>query len=432
MKVDYICKYLVFLTLVIASCGKPHVSVLSELIPSRENTEVRLGYGVDIITEEPLERCMDWDEGEYIREDAAAGAQAAEQSTRGLEIHVEQISSYKQYDEFSRQSVSANISAKFYSGGYNYDGNRSSKMQSDQVIVGMKAFADYGRSYLKNPRLKPEFQELLEKNPRVFYARCGTEYISGFNEGQGIYVLMSTTANLQESYRNVAQSLKAKMRAFGAKAELSASFENIATSLLKFGALKIDVSLMGGSSLGSLSVLLSNDVDVAQFKEKIAEIMGELQRSAAQRHIYISSVYPGISSREGKVLASIKRETLKELFADYRKLMDNLLRLRKIIHSSDTFELPTSGFSNICTKYPVQCKEYLLQLAEREKGLRGALDKVNELSDNCVAAEKPSECKTLSPQELNIDEMTLIDWPDQFKGFLYQQWLDTYKRELTK
>lgn len=420
------------LLLATGNCGSPSVSSVKELIPARENTEVRLGYGVDVVTEEPLEKCIEWNKDSYEREDAAAGAKAADGSTRSLGIQVEHISSYEQYDDFSRQSVSANISYKVYSGSYNYEGNHSSKMQSDQVMVGMKAFADYGRSYLKDVKLRPEFAELLEKDPKAFYTRCGTEYISGFKEGQGIYMLMSTTSNLQESYDHVSHSVKASMKSVGVKADFSASFLDIATSLLKFGSLKIDVRLVGGSSLSSISNLVSSTMDVENFKTKITDIMKGLERSAAQRYVYISSPYPGITDKDGKILASIKKETLKDLFSDYRKLMDNLVRLRKIIRSSDSFILPISGFANICTKYPLQCKEYLLTLGTREKALRNALDRVNELSDACVVAKKPSDCSSLSAEEINIDELSMIKWPDQFKGFLYEQWLDTYQKELTE
>lgn len=391
------------------------------MIPNDTSSELRLGHGADPVTDKLYEKCVEFEENEYVGEDLFQKYEDyADLPSRKLEMKVELVTTYDQVDRFTNASISAGVSYAAASGSFSYNKENRYSLESDRAMVGIEAIADYGRWYLKGVKLKSEFLKLYKKDPKMFYSLCGKEYVSGFIAGQGIRILLATEKLSIYSYEKIAMSMSAAYGAGNLSANLDASFLNVAEELSKLGSLSINLLTFGGSEFNSLTKLMESKGDIEEFRKRVAELAKDMESNKAIKVVWITQPYPGVLNEDNKILNDVKRKTLRDLFQTYRHIAGARDRLSLAVNQGmDTHIRPFCG-----AKYSKECDNYIELMNQRFAALENAVNNIETLYRECVNAESTVECKLPTIEDVNVDFLTQMMWPERYKYELYQRYLD--------
>lgn len=390
------------------------------------NTTIRLGYGIDTDIAQVFdgESCVEFDPNNVVNEDSRNPNEQAPTHTKLFNVAKEVVSSSLQMDEYTHTSVSASINYMVASAGYSMDDKQVSKLKSDQVAVGIKVDADYGRWYLKNVKLKPEMARLAQRDLQAFFAKCGHEYVSGFKLGQGLKVLMTTVSRSSFYRHDRTEEFNADVGSGDVSAKVNATIQQSAMQLLNYGSLQVKVTGYGNSGISVVSDILRNEGEVKKFVEQVSKMVSDMTTNSAVKSAYVTSRYPGIpSSAYDPMLAQIKYNTYQSLFSDFRKVLSDLERLRLIARNGFAGQ-----FWTMCNASSAQkCQEYgnyinyLIGINEQ------ALRDINSAARKCVKAVKAEDCVSTSVWVVNpvLGELQKsVKWPYQFRKELYQAELD--------
>ncbi|SME98277.1 hypothetical protein [Pseudobacteriovorax antillogorgiicola] len=402
----------------LASCGNESVSTLDAVIPITTESEARLGFGIDPIYEQNYENCVEFDDG-VVSEDSHSES-TFNSGAPSLKLDQRQITTHKEVDRFLNASISGSFSYLGATGSFSTSYENRFDLDSDNLTIGIEAIADYGRFYLKNVRIKPEYAALSDKE---FERRCGREYISGYRLGQGVYILMSLSESTLETYEKITADFDASK---GGNT-IESNFVKSAELLSKYGQLTVAARVFGGGDVASLSALLANSKDAEKFMTQIESYLKKMKKSQAVRTKYLTSAYPGRPNDISAVtFQSYKKETLTDLYSDYRKVMTSLSRVRSYIREGGPALRRYFG-SRLCqvseSSRGPNCNEYISALNTLKDDLEEAVAVINKHASNCIAARQTSECKTPDVETLNVYDLTIIRWPGQYKKVLLDQLL---------
>lgn len=411
---------LLLILLMGSGCDREHEKIdsgIKTVIGMNPKSEVRAGLGVNADTLDLFEECIDMQGAEFKAEDGQPEPGAGSPST-DLQVNVVSISSYQDLDQFTDVNVSANIKSASYSGSFNYSQTEKYAMTSDLASVGIQASADYGRWYLKEPKLKPEYQSLYERSPQEFFKRCGSEFVSGYRRGQGVLILLSTSKKSVETYEKISASVQASVNSGTVTGNASASFLNIASSLLKMGSLNVEVRAYGGGPLSTISGLITAKADVESLATQISNLVNQMTPVQSSRYVMMTSPYPGVNYSEIKsspVMRDYRQFILRSLFADYRRLQQDLNRAAEIVRNGAGLKKNLGPLCTFPTKSNDTCDAFVSRLDGLKTNIEGAIRTIDELTKKCSVATDPDGCKSASAGDVRVSDLTIKTWEQQYR-----------------
>lgn len=387
------------------------------------NSTIRLGYGIDtsILKVFGAQPCVEFDPNDVEHADSPNSNVRNPTGTKGFNVYKEVVTSSMQADEYTHTSVSASLNYFAASGKFNADDKQVYKMSSDQLAIGIKAEADYGRWYLKHVRLKPMMYWLAKLDKQAFFAKCGHEYVNGYKLGQGLSVLLTTLNRTSFYSQEFSSSTSVSIGGSSVGVAASAAFESAAKELIKLGKVQVRVTGYGTTALPSET--LSSEEDIITFSKKIRDIVEKMRTQDAQEISYITSPYPNVSYTADPIMEEIKHNTFESLFSDFRRVSSDLDHLRSIARSSVPAQI-----SGLCQQRGIkECTDYgnyldhLIQLDQQ------AIDTIDQQAMACEKAEHAGDCVSTSVWVIHpelADVASGVKWPSYYRRLLYQAGLD--------
>lgn len=415
------------------ACGRDASEEKSKTLatlPVTGETELILGNGLNVDTEDRLENCMEVANVPLVPADGQPDQIGEGSSTAALTLDVRSLSTYEDIDRFTNTSVSASVKGATYSGSFSYNGTEIYALTADNAVVGIQATADYGRWYFQNPQLKQEYKAIYDRNPEEFFRRCGTEYVSGYRLGQGVSVLLSTASRSQYSYEKISMDAKASADFGAGSGSVSASFLNVASSLLKLGSLNVKVRAYGAGGINTLEKLIKAEADVKSLAQEISQIVGAMKPNQATRYVLLTSPYPGIDYKDFKyspVLKAHRRQTLINLFSDYRKLSQDLNRATTLSRNLPALVSSWGKLCDYATAETGSCSDFVTKMDAWKVGLQNGIAKIDELTKQCSAATKIDDCKSARTADLLVGDLMVKQWEQQYKNVLILAFLKAHQ-----
>ncbi|KYG66554.1 hypothetical protein AZI86_05785 [Bdellovibrio bacteriovorus] len=397
------------------------------ILQNTEKNEAQLGSGIRVETEQLFPTCLQsFDRKEMISEDTLASTPVPE-SAKSVEVKSEVIRSYETLDEYTNTSFSASVQYMAYSGSAYYNREAQTKISSDTITVGIKAIANYGRWYIKNPVLKPEFARLAQTNIKEFYKRCGKEFVSGYKLGQGINIVLRTLDYSSYSYEKVDMGMSASGGSGGFSASVQAAFMSVASKLLNYSSLEVQINAYGLEGLQTTSRIIKTEKDVEKILETISAMIEEVEKKNAVVTDYLTAAYPIKDQPYTGALGEARRQSLKDLFAAFRQIDFDLSRMRSYVTHDYVAE-----FQKLCDlneedkRTLMTCERYQEYVKRQTTALNSARELVVKAIQDCANAEDIKNCRLadLDAQMMLAKETRL--WPKQYRRKLE---IAKYKRE---
>lgn len=402
-----------FLLLAALVTGTARAAIIS-ITPE---TELRLGDGVEPLTEQHFNSCVNFDVNDVYAEDS--NAKIKNPSTRHMNLSLDLITSYSDFDRYMNVSVSASMKAMSGGGSFSLNQESRNTLHSDQAALGITSHADYGRWYLKNVTLKPEYKKLSEEDREKFYELCGKEYVAGYTLGQGVKVLLTTSQNSAYSYDRLRASIAASYNGGATSGKMSADFENVTRELIKNGMLKINFVAYGSGEMKAGEALIRDQADIKAYRDKIADIVKAIEGKQAMKIAYLTRPYESLEGTYDPIFASLQKQTIELLFASYRRLFDTRARLSNIMGP----QFASFAERECVADYKTYCEDYVAAMQKSRDYVEESIRLIEKLSQECIKAKEGKQCRLPRAEEVNMDVLNRIQWPLQFKHAMYTQML---------
>lgn len=405
------------------------VAAHGALLPIVEDTQYVLGSGVEPITGLRKETCIEFDDHDIKFEDgndlrALPGDRTSNPGRGSAEFRV--ITSNTEAYSFLNIDVAAKASLLAFSGGGSYSKADKSYQRSDRMSIGLTTVHDYGRFEIKSYRLKPRYAEMAARTDKTdFYRACGREFVVGYRMGQGLKVLLTSSDELSESYHHVKATMEAKTNVGIFSGSASASFEQTAQEMLKYGRLEISYRGYGMGPLRTTATLLTSNTEVKSFGDKIADYISTMDPNQAVKTHYITRSYEETMGDYDQLAIDVRRHTIGLLYGTYVSIRDDYDRLVKVTRTT----LPYQVRSLCETEGVLTCSEYIALLDKKKVALEKARAKVIEQIRKCVQVDRLSECRELDIGEMYPDLQSQIIWPKQYRQILWEAFL---KRQMER
>ena len=401
---------------------------LKAILPSHENSETRLGGGINVDSGELFNSCIDFDPAEVVSADGF-GANSSPQTMINGNFTMKHVSSYKEVDELMQVRAEGGVKSAYASGRFQYSRDTSYHLSSDSVAVGIKAIADYGRFYLKKPKLKPEYAALSKTDINEFFRRCGHEYVSGYRLGQGILAMMSTDKESVQNYDKIAASLDASGGG-AAKVDFSASFLAMTKQLSEVGMLHVQINILGGSKLSENSVFINSESDMTKLRDKLAALVANLKPEQTAKTAYYTAKYEfpvaAVTDQYDQRLAEHKNYVLTQLHADFRLYSEQLTRMNDSLRDMNKY---LDSWNNICKDESdkKECVNYFEYLKKQHESVEVILKSIAKKTEDCVKAKDSANCDVLGAEEQKNAIYSKMLWPKQFYRIKYLSFLKKVK-----
>lgn len=385
------------------------------VVPITTSTELRLGDGVNPVTEQHFNSCLEFDPKDVLSEDFNGD----DLSAREAKLKVEQVTSYRDFDRYTNTQVSASFKSLTFSGGFSYNGESQFTMHSDQASLGITHEADYGRWYLRDPQLKPEMAALADKDPKAFFERCGTEYVAGYVLGQGVKILLTTAENSVYSYQRIQTSLNAAFNSGTNSGKLDAAFLNVTSELIKNGMLRIHLLTYGSGAMSASEAFIRHQDDIKKYREELADLVSQMKPGEAVRIAYLTRPYR-VNGQYNPIFTDHQRQTLEILFSDYRRLYDTRRRMAGFMGP----QFPQFAERECTLDYRNYCVTYVEELERAAAEIEKGIEVIEELALACIDGERVKDCRLPRIDEIHMSVLRQVRWPTQFRYALYQQMLE--------
>lgn len=404
------------------------------IIPNTDKNEVSLGKGIRVETEQIFPTCLEtFQYDEMIAEDSF-GNNRSPKGAKTLEVKSEVIRSYQSLDEYTNESYSADVQYMAASGSAHYNREAHMQLSNDSITVGIKAHANYGRWYIKEPRLKAEFLKLAATNLPAFYKRCGQEFVSGYKLGQGISIILRTQDFSSLNQEKIDSGANASISAASGSASVQAAFLSVANKLLAYGSLEVQIVGYGVNGLSSTSQILKSKKDVESILDVISNMITDLDPNNAVVTHYMTSNYPISDQNYSGVQGEARRQSLSDLYSAYRQIETDLGRLRHYVNVD--FK---SDYQRLCeltekeTKKIPSCDQYTAYIASEVKNLSQAQDHLIKAIQDCALGDTIKSCRLadLETQIMLAQKSRL--WPKQYRRLLeYAKYRRDIREEITR
>lgn len=388
------------------------------ILDNHSKSQVRLGYGINPLTEQVFNDCITYDKETY--QDGGISLGKGEVSAIDLPVIVEHITSFEQMSKYSSSSMGASVSYAFVSASLSQTRVDASSMYSDEASVGIDLSADYGRFAINNAKLKPQYEELARTNRTEFYKKCGTEYVSGYKLGQGLRVKMSVSADASSSYSSVTTAVGVAVSTGAIGAGLAGAFSDAASSLMSSTALQVNMRGYGIGELKEVNQVLKTENDAKKFRDLIADYVGKIASKDAIKTHYITSPYFPEDSTYSPMLTEVQRHTIRLLYSDFLLLLSNKERIEKLIQRGGVRRY----LGDICNKKSEECDVYVKKIEDERAWILNQLQEINRRADKCINAQSILECETYPESDILFERFQSIIWPKHYRYQLMQGYLD--------
>lgn len=386
------------------------------IIPINSTTETRLGFGINVATEQNFNKCIEeFNTADLIPEDYFSHDHNAPVTVRDLKIKTEIIRSRQTLDEYRNTSISAKANYMAYSGSASYNLEERDKVSSDQIIVGIRAHADLGRYYIKSPKLKNDYKKLSDTNLNEFYKQCGHEFVSGFIRSQGVSIILRSLNTVNETYKKMEAKIKTGVNAGNASGSIEGTFLNVANSLVQYGALSIEIYAYGVGGLQSFTKLISSENEVKLFLNSVSTILNASNFDNAGKSNYITSTYPIKNQPYNSEETKFQKQSMQDLAYAIEKANNDYRSLKNAVLTD-----LNKDYSNLCkVNYKITCSDYnqylKAKLINRETIVGTLLGSLNR----CATIGTFDACKLSTViDHINEAQSDNINWPHQYLQIL--------------
>ncbi len=389
------------------------------IIPEHKNLQLRLGAGVDPVTDNVYEKCVSYNSEVFTDEDEYSQyTSESDVPPKSLEMSVEMITSYRDVDKYTNTQVSAGGSYAGFSGNVSYGEESRFSLESDRAMVGIEASAEYGKWYATDVELKPEFKKLYQENPQEFFRRCGKQFVAGYVKGQGIRILLATEKLSIYNYSKIVATAEASYGVEGLSADASVGFMQVASELSKLGSLSVEMNAWGTAPFKNLSPMVNSPSDVQTFRDNVSKLVDAMETSDRVVVKWVTEPYPGVGSTDNRLMVEHQRGTLHELINIFRRLSGARKRLSRFVTSWDQHIYP------FCSNNQIErCERYVDKMDTRFENIGEAIKEVESLYNKCLDAQTTEDCQLPSIATINVDSLTEIKWPSRMRYELYEQQL---------
>lgn len=393
------------------------------IIPNTDRSEIRLGDGIKVEVDQRFPTCLqEFNRNDLIPEDGNHSADSGV-SSRNLKMTSEIIKSYQSLDQYTHQSISADVQYMAYSGSASYSSEQERKFNREQITVGIQASADYGRFYIRNARLRPEIADLARTNLNSFYSQCGFEFVSGVSLGQGISIVLRTLDTSDYEHSDVKANAEAAVEGTSGSGSVSAAFSSVANSLMKYSSLEVFIYAFGAGELKSTSKILTTEKDIKAIVKEISDLMNQMKSEQAIVTNYLTAPYPIQQQPYKGILGDVKRQSILNLFSAFRGISSDLNGLKDYIHrdfQSDLGSLCAPDLKNFVgnkDRY-LDCTEYSRYVKSQVEALQSARAAIAQEVKRCAENSFNDLCRLTDVQQaFKIAEQDRY-WPAKYKKML--------------
>jgi hypothetical protein len=403
-------------------------SASAAVIQITEGTQLKLGSGVNYDTEQVFSQCIEeFSPSDIYAEDSITGEQSsAPGSARALSVKSEVLRTLSEMASYENVSFAGQVQYMAYGGGASYSKESIQTTSSDQIAVGIKASADYGRFYLKNVRLKKEYQDLANKDINQFYKSCGHEFVAGYAVGQGVNIVLKSLDYSTYSYEKIDAHANASAGYGAFSGSVQAAFMSVASSLLNIGSLQVSIVGYGTTELKTTSSIIRTKKDVNEMVKVVTDFISGMSSSNAMKVAYYTQPYPIKDQQYRTAEMEFRHQRLFDMYSAYTKISTDYDRLRTYILTDYQKDLAVLCKYSSGTKSCKEYGDYLKQLATTYESAQAAM--VIAIK-TCGQAEDISHCQDSHVDEIFKTVTTPIMWPNQYQYILG---LAYYKEFLAK
>lgn len=390
------------------------------ILPNTDTNEAKLGGGIRVETEQIFPTCLEpFDRNKMQAEDSNSTTRDPK-GAKTLRVKSEVIRSFESLDEYTNESISAEVSYMAYSGSAHYNRESKFSLSSDTITVGIKAEANYGRWYIRKPTLKSEFAKLAAKNPTEFYKRCGREYVSGYKLGQGLNIILRTEKFSSSSYEKVDAGVSGSVSAGqGASGSVQAAFLSVTEKLMNYSSLNVQIIGFGVNGLRSTSKILRSKRDVEEILRTISEMVAAISENNAVVTDYMTSTYPIMDQKYSGALGEARRQTLKGFYSAFRQVDTDLSRIRNYVNHD--FRVDYQSLCDLSAKDrgpAMSCDDYARYITDETINLNQARAKLIAAIQKCANGEGIDSCGLGDLEvQMRLAKRARL-WPHQYRRTL--------------
>lgn len=393
------------------------------IIPNTSENELRLGDGIKVEVDQRFPTCLaDFNRTDLVPEDRLVDG-TTPTSSRVLKLTSEVIRSFQSLDQYTHQSISADVQYLAYSGSASYTSDQESKFSREQITVGIQASADYGRYYIPNPQLRPEYANLAQADVSRFYSQCGFEFVSGVVLGQGVSVILRTLDSSSYDHSSVSASAEASVEGVKGSGSISAAFASVATNLMKYSSLEVFIYAYGAGDLKSTTKVLTTEKDVKEIVKVLSEMINQINPDQAVVTSYMTSPYPIAHQPYKGILGDVKRQSIHSLYSAFRGVSSDLYLLKRYVNRDLRADLgkmcepELKKYVESPNQY-LSCEDYSRYLEAQVETLHQAQSQIAKEIKRCAENDFTDLCRlTDVEQSLRVAAQDRY-WPSKYKRML--------------
>lgn len=315
-----------------------------------------------------------------------------------FEIHL--LTDRKTLEEALDWDVKLDVKSRLVTSDATLKVIENTTFNDDELTFLIKAETEYGRTSIKNLKLKPEAKRLYKRTPALFIEHYGSKIPVTKRHGASVYILVTIQNVSQTRKKMINASFMLKRTTFSFSGSLTTSLNKAAYEADERKDLKISILTKGGSGLDKFSNILEKlnaDNFVATIQTGIAEYFKQFSFSNSAPLGYFCASYKklGLIKVPEEDFTNRQLLYLKNIVAKHRHAFSLLRTYQQVLDNKDVL-------SNFLTP-------------EKRKELEGITEVVSKYLD---------ELDRLYQQYLTVDPASDIDIPElpsnalnYFKGF---------------
>jgi hypothetical protein len=292
-----------------------------------QDSALALGVGFnpsDLSVAKP--RCIEYDEFEPLD-----GKGSPESN-----VDITYIASQK--DLYTKVGFSAEVSAQtsFAKGSAKTSFLDEYEFHEDNKHFAILAYSDHGRWGLKNPRLKPQFQKLIDDGKHEEFARrCGTHYV--FEDGRNSKVFAIYTVHNVNSAHEQRLGVSYDVAVTYADGKSKGQYNNDFKELLKSNEASLRVFAIGGQGITELKDVVINHLDIDAVKKTLRDYVSTMTAENGVPTRFKAASMDAFGWEDTNKIPNQKRDmVLKEYFFLLKRLSDEKTRVSDIVTKRDT------------------------------------------------------------------------------------------------
>jgi|GEM_PF-3738228 len=294
-----------------------------------------------------------------------------------------------QRELYSKIGFSAEMSAQgfFAKGSAKTSFLDEYEFHDDTTHFAIIAWTDHGRQALKNPRLKPHAQALIDNGAHEDFAkRCGTHYVFEESRHSKVFAIYTIKQMNEEKKRKFEASFDVGFTF--ADLKIKGTFESFMREAFHMNNVNLRVFTIGGSGVTDLGDLVTNHMEPEKVKEVLRNYVSKMTDRKGAPSRFKAGSMDAFGWMDHQNVPTLKRDiVLKEYFFLIKGLSDKKSRLNDVLINRDT--------------------DYAHLSDENVQGYEGQAEKLATDLDRLMTAaiecfEEPLNCKTPTYRPVSI------------------------------